>query len=265
VTYLTFGEFVDGNARIGDPNQAISEQIMNKFIAAAFGLVATVSAAQAVEVTGSSLDLSYSAFIDDTDVDKLNVAGSVELAFTQTSSVQLDIGHDAFGLSGLDILSIGAHGIFHVNRDTSLGAFFTHDRADVGGTNGSSNLFGIEAGHDAGPVELEGYLGRGESSGADGTMVGLSGRYVMPNTIGVTGSIDYLDIEGLEVRKLAVRLDGGLTENLNVYVEAGTGKVSAFGTSASEPFVGIGGRITFGAVRGTTFERRSLGELLPGL
>lgn len=238
---------------------------MNKFIAIVIGLVASASTAQAIEVTGGRLDLSYSAFLDDTDVDKLNVAGSVELGFSNTASVQLDVGHDSFGLSGLDIVSLGAHGVFHLDQSTSVGVFYTRDRANIGGVNDSANLYGVEAGHDAGPVEFEGYFGRGESSGTDGTIIGASARYAMPSTIGVSGSIDYLDIDGLEARKLTVRLDGDVTENLNLFVEVGTGKVSAFGASRSEPFMGIGGRITFGADRGTTFERRSLGDLLPGL
>ena len=238
---------------------------MNKFIAAAFGLVAFTSAAQAVEISGGSLDLSYSAFTDDTDVDKLNVAGSVELAFTHAASAQLDLGRDAFGTSAADIMSLGLHGVFHLDQATSLGAYYSRDTVDAGGARDSANLYGVEAGHDTGPLQIEGYLGRAEASGADGTMLGVSARYAMPSTIGVTGSIDYLDIEGLEVRTLKARLDGDVSENLNLYVEVGTGKVRAFGASASEPCFGIGGRITFGAARGTTFERRSIGEMIPGL
>ena len=46
--------------------------------------------------------------------------------------------------------------------------------------------------------------------------------------------------------------------------EVGSAKASALGLSGSEPFVGLGGRVTFGADRGTTFDRRSLLDLLPG-
>tara|TARA_R100001369_G_C3321561_1_gene169048 strand:+ start:2238 stop:2954 length:717 start_codon:yes stop_codon:yes gene_type:complete len=238
---------------------------MNRLMAVVIGLTATANAAQAIEVTGGMIDLSYSAFIDETELSKSTLTGSIELAFNQIASAQLDIGRDSFGFSDLANLSLGVHGIYHMNSNTSLGAFYTHDKAEVGGLSDTTNLYGIEAGHDTGLVDIEGYLGRGKSSEVDGTLVGISGRYGMPNRIGLTGSIDYLDIEGVEVSKIALKLDGDLSENLNLYVEVGQAKVSAFGSSESEPFMGIGGRITFGADRGTTFERRSLGDLLPGL
>lgn len=169
---------------------------MNKFIVAALGLAASAGAVHALEISGGSLDLSYSAFMDATDVDVSSVSGSVELAFTQSASVQLDLGHDSLGPIDLDNVYLGIHGILHLDQTTSVGAFYTRDRFSLGGANDSVNLYGIEAGHDAGAMQFEGYLGRGELAGLDGTMVGVSARYAMPSTIGVTGYIDYGDVEG---------------------------------------------------------------------
>lgn len=237
---------------------------MKRILAAALCATAIAPAAQAIEVTGGMIELSYSAFLDDMDADKASVKGSVEFAFDHVFSAQLDIGADNFGLSQVDNLSLGAHGIYHLNQSTSVGAFYTRDSLELAGFTDHANYFGVEAGHGAGPADFEGYLGRIEADGADGTTIGVSGRYAMPNTLGVTGAIDYADIEGLDVRTLSVRIDGDLSENVNLFVEAGTTKLSTAGGSDSEPFVGIGGRITFGAARGTTFERRSVAELLPG-
>lgn len=238
---------------------------MKRMTAALLCLASSAQMAQAMEVTGGLIDLSYSTFLDQNDLDKGSVAGSVELAFARTFSVQIDAGSDSFGASGLDTLALGLHGIYHVDSATSLGAFFTHENADQGGPDDSIDYYGIEGGYDLGTTSYEGYLGRADGGGTDGTVFGVSGRYSMPNTIGVTGALDYVDIAGLEISTLSVRLDGDVSQNLNLFVEAGASKFDVSGVSDTEPFVGIGARVTFGANRGTTFERRSLGNILPGL
>lgn len=238
---------------------------MKNLLAAVVGLAATSTMAQAVEITGGSVGLSYSAFTEDTDFNKLSLSGSVEVGFNQNISAQFDAGTDALGFTNVDAVSFGLHGIYHMSDQTSFGAFYTIEKAEYDGFDDDGDIIGVEFGHEVGLTEFEGYLGRGESSGVSGTMLGLSGRYAMANGVGITGSFDYLDIEGIEGRTLAIRLDGDVSENLNMFVEVGTGKATAFGYSESEPFVGIGGKITFGAERGATFERRSLADLLPGL
>jgi len=239
---------------------------MKNLLASAIGLAAAASAsvAHAVEITGGSVELSYSAFTEETDANKTSLTGSVEVGFNRNISAQVDAGTDSFGFTDLDSVSFGVHRIYHMSDETSFGAFYTLEEAELGGVKDDGDIFGVEFGHEVGLTEFEGYLGRGESSGLSGTMLGLSGRYAMANGVGITGAIDYLDVEGIEARKLTVRLDGDVSQNLNMFVEVGTGKVSGFGVSESDPFVGIGGKITFGADRGATFERRSLVDLLPG-
>ncbi|MDF1729719.1 MAG: hypothetical protein P1U53_18435, partial [Sulfitobacter sp.] len=221
-------------------------------------VVAAVSAAQAVEITGGSVELSYSAFTGETDLNKTNIEGAFELAWSQNFSTQFDVGRDSFGASDLDVLSLGLHGVYHLDEGTSFGAFYTHEGADTFGFNDEVDIFGLEFGHDAGKFEIEGYAGRGEAAGIDGTMMGLSGRYAITERVGFSGALDRIDVEGLELESVTLKLDGHVSENLNMYVEVGSGKAELFGVSETEPFVGVGGKVTFGAKRGATFERRSI-------
>lgn len=238
---------------------------MKSFLVTVVGVVATATAAQAVELTGGAIELSYSAFMDETDLDKVSISGSLEVAFNRNISAQLDLGNDSFGTTDLSIGSVGLHGIYHVSDVTSLGAYYTRDNFDIGGADNDVDLYGVEIGHEIGQNSLEAYLGRNDTNGSDGTMVGISGTYALANGFSLTGSLDYLDVEGADLENVAVRLDRDVAENINLFVEVGSSKASAFGVSDSEPFIGIGGRISFGADRGATFGRRSLGDLLPGL
>ena len=239
---------------------------MKNVIGATCVIVATtVSAAQAVEVTGGSVDLSYSAFLDETDIDKTSFEGSLEMAFDRNWAAQVDVGYDSFGFTGVDATSVGLHGIYHLNEETSFGAFYTHERAELYGLDDEADILGLEFGHESGRFEFEGYLGRGEAAGFDGTMFGLSGRYALSDRVGVTGAIDRIEVEGVDLQSLSLKVDGEVSDSLNLYVELGSGKADLLGASESEPFVGVGGKVTFGAKRGATFERRSIADLLPGL
>lgn len=238
---------------------------MKKLAAAmlGFGMCATPSVA--VELTGGSVGLSYSAFADDTDFDRLSLEGSAEFAFDRNVSGQFDVGLDRFGLSDLEALTLGLHGIYHVNETTSLGIFYSKEDVDAFGIGTDIELFGLEAGHEVGQTDVEGYFARGEAEGANGTLLGVKGRYEMNSGLGIGGRFDYVDIDGMEAGKLTMRLDRDVSANVNLYVEVGSAKARAFGITESEPFVGLGGKIVFGADRGATFERRGLSKVLPGL
>ena len=234
-------------------------------LAALCAALSTIGAVQAAEITGGSVGLSYSAFADDTDVDKLSLSGSVEVGFNRNVSLQFDAGQDSFGASDIDMRAIGLHAIYHMNDATSFGAFYTREEAKLGGLTDKTDILGLEFGHETGQVDFEGFVGRGESDDGDGTIFGVSGRYAMANEVGVTGAFDRISSDGIDLDKLTLQLDSDVGQNVNVFVEVGAARVSGFGQSETEPFVGIGGKITFGAERGATFERRSLGDLLPGL
>ncbi|AXI42869.1 porin [Sulfitobacter sp. SK011] len=221
-----------------------------------------MQAAHAVEVTGGSIGLSYSAFTEDTSVSRVGIDGSVELGFNRNISAQVDLGYSDFNITGLNTTTLGLHGIYHVNDATSFGAFYANENANGGG---DADIYGIEAGHEAGQFEFEGYLARVDGATSDGDMLGVMARYEFATALGVTGSYDYVDAAGSDFSKLAVKLDRDVAPNVNLYVELGTAKASSGGLSGTEPFVGLGGKFVFGAERGATFEQRGFTRVFPGL
>ncbi len=218
-------------------------------------------AVQAAEITGGSVGLSYSAFADDTDFSRLSIEGSLEVGFDRNVSLQFDLGHDRFGETDVDGTTYGLHGIYHLDEMTSLGAFYTNERTE----GDDFDIFGVEAGHESGRTEFEGYLAGVDYDGGSSTLFGLSGRYALDNGLGLGASYDKFDDDFGDISTLAVRLDRDVSASTNLHLEIGSAKVSAGGFSDSEMFVGLGGTIAFGADRGATFERRGVLKLIPGL
>jgi len=217
--------------------------------------------AQAVEVTGGSVGLSFSAFAEETSVNRVAVDGSVELGFNRNISVQIDLAYSDFNFTGLNTTTLGLHGIYHLSDTTSLGAFYVNEDENGGG---DLDIFGVEAGHDAGQFEVEGYLARVNGGGADGDMLGVSARYELPTALGVSGSYDRVSGSGADFRKFAVQLDRDVSPSVNLYAEVGTARLNVAGLTDSEPFVGLGGKFVFGAQRGATFGQRGFTRILPG-
>ncbi len=219
-------------------------------------------AALAVEITGGSIGLSYSAFTEDTSVSRLGLEGSMELGFNQNTGLQIDLGQNEFNATGLSTTTVGLHGIYHMNEVTSFGAFYTFESANGGG---DADVYGVEAGHETGQLEFEGYFARIDGNGSDGDVLGVMARYEFADSLGVTGSYDSIDVAGTDLSKFALKLDRDVAPQVNLFVEVGSAKASGGGLSDSEPFVGLGGKFVFGAERGATFEQRGFSRLIPGL
>jgi hypothetical protein len=236
--------------------------IMNKTMLAALGAALfCAQSAGAVEVTGGSIGLSYSAFTANSDVNRLGIEGAVEFAFNRNISMQADIGHQSFGATGVDSTTLGLHGIFHLDDQTSFGAFYVNENADLGDV----DTFGLEAGYEVGQFEAEGYLSSADDGVDTFAIYGVSGRYEMPNTLGVTGAYDRADDDSAELSRLSIKLDRDVSPAVNLFVEVGTARTTSAGVSDTNTFVGIGGKYVFGAERGATFEQRGFLRLLPGL
>ncbi|WP_299699189.1 hypothetical protein [uncultured Tateyamaria sp.] len=235
---------------------------MKYVLSAVLGVTLPIaSAAQAVEITGGSVQLKYSAFTEETDLNRVNLEGSMEIGFTQSFSTQIDLGHNSFGETNLDGTNFGLHGIYHLNDTTSLGVFYTReDVEDV-----DVDIFGIEAGLEMGAFELEGFLGQLDAENEDETIFGFEGRYELNSGIGL--SLGYEDVGSSSTANVAtttLRVDRDVTSNLNLFAEIGSTSFDTNIGDADETFVGIGGRYVFGAERGATFNQRGLLRILPG-
>ncbi|EPX79836.1 porin [Litoreibacter arenae] len=229
---------------------------------AALALCASIQPSVAFELTGGSVDLSYSAFTDETDVSKLALQGSVEAAFTRNFGAQLDLSYHDFNLVNDSGTNVTLHALYHVNEVASLGLFYGRD------SDGTTDIdfYGIEGGYEFADFDAEMYLATGDEAGISGNILGISGRYGLNEQTGLGGSIDRVDFDGgVDVTRIGLKVDHDLTETFNLNAEVGTLRASASGVSDSEAFVGIGAQFKFGAERGATFGKRGLLDLLPGL
>ncbi len=227
--------------------------------AALFALSAPATLAQ--QVTGGSLTLSHSAFTDDGDFAKTSLGGSVELGFSREFGLQADVGLNRLNAADETATNLVLHGIYHLSEDTSAGLFLGLDHID-----GESQSFvGLEFGHQSGRTGFEGYLGRAEDSGVSGTMLGLSTRYAVTEGAGIGLSVDRGEVEDVRLTRYSLNGDIAVAPNMTIFGEVGTLHGSVPGASDSEGYVKLGGKITFGAKRGTTFGQRSLLNVLPGL
>lgn len=214
----------------------------------------------AQEVTGGSLALSRSGFLGDTRIAKTAIDGQIELGFGRSFSLQGDLGFSNLDAADQTGVTATVHAIYHVTDQTSLGLFYGADR--IGGN--TVDFTGFEVGQETAAFDLEAYVAYGEESGVSGNVAGASGRYAVNDSLGVGASIQHGDLDGLGITRIGLQGDVAVAPRFSVSAEIGSVSGSAVGTSNSETFIGLGGRITFGADRGATFGKRGLLNLIPG-
>lgn len=238
---------------------------MKHTMKAAAVLVLAASAGNAVELTGGELRLGYSAFDASAGGETLSrwsLDGSAELGFNQDFAAQLDIGISEFNASGLNIGTATLHGIYHLNGQTSLGAFYGTEDTDFGDV----DYYGLEIGYGVSGFEVEGYLGIADGSGADGNLFGITGAVDIAPNWQMTGGYERADFDGgVDMSKFAVGVKLATNENVAFTAELGRGDFSVSSASAGENFISFGAEITFGAKRGATFGRRGVFNIIPGL
>jgi len=236
------------------------------FIGSTLSAALLSSAAYAVEVTGGYLDLGYSTFTDSDFGDRYNFNGSGEVAFSRMFSVQLDIGGYRFADLGETATNVTLHTNLHTSGNASFGAFYGQDSLD----DADFQFYGVEAGFDAGPATIEGYLGYHELddfSGVDGTLFGISAVSELGDDWEFLASYDYVAdfLGGIDTGVFALSAKYLITDQAEVYGEIGTTHFSLPFGSTNEAFVAIGVRMNFGNSRGTTFGRRGVFAPLAGL
>ena len=218
---------------------------------------------QAMELTGGSLAFGYSAFNDETDLNRTAIKGQAEVGFNRNLAAQLDLGSYNFGLVDETGTNFTLHGIYHLNAETSFGVFYARD--DI--FNGSADQIGIEAGFDVSEAfAAEVYASTGDNAGADGTMFGFDLGYDISDRVKLNAGLDHANYDlGTDLTRFSIGAEYNTGEYGNFYAEVGSLDISAFGLNGSETYVGLGFRLDFGAERGATFGQRGLLDMLPGL
>lgn len=231
-----------------------------KTVVLPLALLVAASPAMALELVGGSVSLGYSGLADTMldEINKTTLSGSVEIGFSQAVSVQGDLSTMNFGLSDMDATHIGLHGIYHLNEATSLGGFIGEDRLE----SADLSILGIEVGHQAGQMRMEGYLSRADSSAQDGMIFGLHAGYRLSDASEIGLRYDEINVDGFGASRVSAVGEFGLANGLAITGELGSADLDGLG---SETFVGLGVKVDFGAERGATFSQRSVLDLLPGL
>jgi len=229
--------------------------------AVCFG-IALCTNAQAVELTGGSLDLGYSAYVDDTDFSRLALRGQAEIGFNRNFALQIDAGGYNFNLLDETGTNIGLHAIYHVNDTVSFGAFYSRDDVSII----DADTYGLEAGFElSNQVSAEVYVATGDLQGADTTAFGLELSLAAGDRFELGLDVDHLDLESAaDGTRLSIGVEYQFADQANVYAQFGNEEANLGSLGGSEPFFGVGLRIDFGAARGATFGQRGLLELVTG-
>lgn len=226
------------------------------------GFCMFASYAAAFEVTGGEVSIGHSAFIDDTDVARSSLEGSVGLGFSKSFGVQIDAGVSSFNLANESATAVAVHGIYHFDEATSAGIFVGSEEF----ASENSMFYGGEVGTEFAQGDVEGYFGMAEDAGVDATVFGLSGSYRLNDTFAMGASVDYTKFDGgVGLTRFGVRGDYAAGQQTDLYAEVGSLSADIAGMSGSETFIGLGAEFNFGAERGATFGRRGFTRLLPGL
>ena len=232
------------------------------FYVAAASLALMAAPASAFEVTGGELELTYSAFEEDSDFSRTSLEGSLEAAFSRSVAAQVDLGGYKFNFVDDEATNATVHAIYHANDAASFGIFYGQDSLD----GESTDFYGLEAGHEFEGVDIEAYVATGEEADVDGTVIGINGVIALNDRFDIGASYDTADFDGdVSLNRFAVTGTAHVTDNMGVFAEVGSLEGEVAGLSDSELFFGVGAEVTFGAKRGSTFGQRGLAHLVPGL
>ncbi len=221
-------------------------------------ILASATAGLAQGFSGAELGIDYSSVPDVTDLRGFSYYGSAEVAIFRGLSFALDATAYDFELGDIDITNFTAHAIYQVDPAVSLGFFIGQDIVD-GDKNG---MFGGEVLYDYVTGTIEGYLGSASNlDGKDAKIYGASATYDMTGGFSFGADLDAFRGDGFS--SSAFEIGGFYTMLDGPKFGATIGKLNLqeFGNK-SEFYFGFEASIAVGPNRGTTFERRSLFEVL---
>lgn len=233
---------------------------MMKF--ATVGAVALVlaSPAAALDFVGGNVTLGYSGLSHDMDYSRAGVTGQAEFGITPTFSLQTDVGVSKFFEAGETEHNLTLHGIWN-DGVANLGVFYGAERV----SDDTKNFYGFEIGQQTDLLDVELYIGRGENFGWDGMMGGVSGHYSLTPEFGLGLSYDRASIEDLDLSRVALKADYAVRPDITVGAEIGSFSADLDDSWGRETFVGLNAKMSFGASQGTSFGRRGVLNIIPGL
>ncbi|RYH02771.1 hypothetical protein EU805_09215 [Salipiger sp. IMCC34102] len=222
-------------------------------------LLTAASPALAQGVTGGQLGIDYNVPLDGSDFGDVSYSGGLEYGFAPFASASINargVNSDNADDTGTNVT---LHGTYHLNDLTSFGLFVARDGVD----DFEATLVGLEGGADLLDGKVGGYLGT-VTGDADGTIVGVDGGYGITPAISAIGNVDYADTDDAEFGQIAIGAEYRMLRGPSVYAKLGQASRDTAAGDDSYGFVSLGVEVAFGAARGTTFDTRSLLDVVPG-
>jgi len=246
--------------------------LSRKTLATGAAIALFCSPSMAQDLVGGEVTLGYSGFTDqvatadgDERPGQIFVGLSGEVGLGSMVSVQGDLSYHSFNVTDEDALNLALHAVFHVNDDAALGLFYGNE--SIAGFD--SDFYGVEGAFETGILSAETYyleIDEGADFGAHIFGIGVDADVGNGYAVGL--DYDQLGADGPgDLSRIAVTGKYEVEEGAAVYVEIGSLSADTGGLlpDASETFFGIGVEYSLGPNRGTTFGRRSLAYLIPGL
>ncbi|MDB6452557.1 hypothetical protein [Falsirhodobacter sp. 20TX0035] len=233
---------------------------MKTFAAVSAMALVLASPALALDFMGGNVTLGYSGLKNDMDYSRASLTGQAEFGITPAFSLQTDVGVSKFFEVGETEHNLTLHGIWH-NGPADLGVFYGGERI-AGDT---KDFYGFELGQQTEVFDVELYVGRGENFGWDGIMGGVSGRYALTPQFGLGLAYDRANIERLDMSRVALKADYAVRPDITLGAEIGSFRADLNDVWGRETYVGVNAKMSFGAQGGTSFNRRGLLNIVPGL
>ncbi|MBS1304134.1 hypothetical protein [Loktanella sp. SALINAS62] len=225
--------------------------------AAALLVLATPVLSQSI---GGEVGIEYNAPLDGDDF-----GGTVyKLGFEYNFAQPVSIGVTGVGFNPDFIDENGSnvtlHASYHLNDFTSVGLFYAVDSLD----GDDLDMIGLEAGTEVYGGIVNGYVGRAKADDETGYAFGADSEYGLANGFSALLEFDAVAADFADVTNFAIGAEYEIQSGPNFYAKLGHYNIDTDEGSFDQTYVTVGVDVAFGPKRGTTFESRSLLEIIPG-
>lgn len=210
--------------------------------------------ASAQAFSGAEISAELLTFTDDIDLGEKEYRGALEFDLFAGIGAAADLSyHDSDGL-GLGGRNVTLHGFYSGFGMATVGLFYGRDSIDEG----DADLVGLEAAAGFMGADVQGALGSYDSDAGNGNLLSVDARHAFGGfaATGFAGAMSG-DIEG---SRIALGAEYQLGAGPTLYGEVGRRNLDDDG----QTYVSLGARLAVGPRSGTTFESRSIFEILPG-
>ncbi|MCX7300085.1 MAG: hypothetical protein NTX73_06845 [Rhodobacterales bacterium] len=223
-------------------------------------IIGTLLAGLAVSVQaqgfeGAQITLETLGYSNDGDFGATSYEGGIQFGLWRNFGVEGDLAYYGNSVFGVDGRNATGHLIYGINPISNAGLFFAQDSSD--GT--QAGLYGIEGMAAFGGTQIEGYLGAVQGDLSDGSVFGAEGTITVGRAISLSASYDQVELEG-SYNRFGIGAQYQMAVGPLLYAEAGT----ITGNATDDNFVALGVTLAIGPNQGTTFQPRSLFNVLQG-